>query len=64
MYVPIYNITNIVASRCRTVPELANKPIVAGLDSTYDIDNNIGNENMTVPLGMTPVLTTKGFIFL
>ncbi|MEB8014815.1 hypothetical protein [Citrobacter braakii] len=64
LYIPIYNITNIVASRCRTVPELADKSIVAGLDRTYDIDNNIGNENMTVRLGMTPVLTTKGFIFL
>jgi len=64
LYVPIYNVTNIIASVCRDIPELFDKPIIQKLGCDYDIDNNIEKYNLTVPLGVRPVLTTKGFIFL
>lgn len=64
LYTSIYNVTNIVASLCRDIPELYSKKIIQELDETYDTNNNIGKYNLTVPLGVNPVLTTKGFIFL
>ena len=64
LYVSIYNITNIVASLCREIPEISRKVIVKELDATYDINNNIDKKNLIVPLGVKPVLTTEGFIFL
>ncbi|EOX0647719.1 TPA: hypothetical protein SLE68_001558 [Morganella morganii] len=64
LYVSIYNITNIVASLCREISEISRKVIVKELDETYDINNNIDKKNLIVPLGVKPVLTTEGFIFL
>lgn len=64
LYTAIYNVTNIVATVCRNIPELSNKNVIKELDETYDINNNIEKYNLTVPLGVNPVLTTKGFIFL
>lgn len=64
LYTSIYNITNIIASVCRDIPELCSKEVIQELDETYDIQNNIGKYNLTIPLGVNPLLTTKGFIFL
>lgn len=64
LYTSIYNISNIIASLCRSIPDLCNRTIIQKLDDTYDINNNIGKYNLTVPLGVTPVLTTRGFILL
>lgn len=64
LYVAVYNITNIVASTCREIDALAGKKIIIGLDDTYDLENNIGPENMITRLGIEPILTTKGYIFM
>lgn len=64
LYTSIYNLTNIIASLCRDIPELCNREVILGLGDTYDEENNIGKYNLTVPLGTRPLLTTKGFIFL
>ncbi|HEK0666395.1 TPA: hypothetical protein SMP26_001887 [Proteus mirabilis] len=64
LYSSIYNVTNIISNICRDIPELCIKPIIKNLDATYDIKNNIEKKNLICPLGVKPVLTTKGFIFL
>lgn len=64
LYTSIYNVTNIIASLCRDIPELCEREVILDLDETYDVENNIGKYNLTVPLGVRPLLTTKGFIFL
>lgn len=64
LYTSIYNITNIIASLCRNIPELGDKKIIQELDDTYNVENNISKKNIIIPLGLNPVLTTKGFIFL
>ncbi|WP_157968041.1 hypothetical protein [Edaphovirga cremea] len=64
LYTSIYNVANIIASHCRNIPELCNREITLELDETYDEANNIVKYNLTVPLGVRPLLTTKGFIFL
>ena len=50
--------------QCRDIPELCEREVILDLDETYDVENNIGKYNLTVPLGVRPLLTTKGFIFL
>lgn len=64
LYTSIYNFTNIIASLCRGIPELSNRDIIQNLDTTYDVESNIDKYNLTVPFGVRPMLTTKGFIFL
>lgn len=64
IYTSVYNITNIIASLCRDIPDLCNRVVILGLGDTYDVSNNIGKYNLTVPLGTRPLLTTKGFIFI
>lgn len=64
LYVAVYNITNIVASTCRESDALAGKKIITELDDTYDTENNIGPKNMITSLGLEPILTTKGYIFI
>jgi hypothetical protein len=53
-----------VASTCREIDALSGKQIITELDDTYDLENNIGPENMITRLGIEPILTTKGYIFM
>lgn len=64
LYTSIYNLTNIIASLCRGIPDLCNREVILDLDDVYDEVNNIDKYNLTVPLGVRPLLTTKGFIFI
>ena len=63
IYKFIYNITNIIADRCRDIENLKSKEIVANLDWTYTQSNNIERFDLGAHAASAPILTTKGFVF-
>ena len=59
----VYNISNIIADKCRTIDDLKNKEIILNLERTYSEEYNIPKRDY---LGMPeniPIMTTKGFVF-
>jgi len=59
----VYNISNIIADKCRNIDELKNKVVILNLEPTYSEEYNIPKRDY---LGMPeniPIMTTKGFIF-
>lgn len=59
----IYNITNIIADKCRSINQLSCKDIVLSLDETYTESNNIEKNNLFCRPSAEPLLTTEGYIF-
>ena len=60
----VYNISNIIADKCRDIDELKNKEIILNLESTYTEAFNIPKRNYLTLPGNIPILTTKGLVFL
>ncbi|KOO56793.1 hypothetical protein WH43_18185 [Rheinheimera sp. KL1] len=63
MYKFVYNITNIVADKCRTIDVLKNKSVVLGLDESYTSINNIGKHDVFCHPDNVPITTTEGFVY-
>lgn len=63
MYKFVHNITNIIADKCREIPELRNKNVICGLDSTYTATNNIGKHDVFCSPSHMPITTTEGFVY-
>lgn len=63
IYKFVYNITNIIADKCRIINDLACLPVIKDLDHTYTESNNIEIKDMSSLVGITPILTTKGYIY-
>jgi hypothetical protein len=63
MYKSVYNVTNIIADKCRSIEELKNKPVVLNLDSSYTAANNIGKHDVFCHPNNVPITTTEGFIY-
>jgi len=59
----VYNISNIIADKCRDIDELKNKEIILNLESTYTEAFNIPKRDYLTLPGNIPILTTKGFVF-
>lgn len=59
----VYNISNIVADKCRNIDELKNKQIILNLEVTYSEEYNIPKRDYIGMPGNIPIMTTKGFIF-
>jgi hypothetical protein len=64
MFKFVYNITNIVADKCREIGPLKNKPIILDLEETYTSEFNISKRDVVCYPNRIPLLTTKGFIYL
>ena len=58
-----YNISNIIADKCRNIDELKNKTVILNLESTYTEEYNIPKRDYICMPGNIPILTTKGLIF-
>lgn len=58
----VYNISNIIADRCRAIEVLKNKEVIKGLEYTYTEEYNIPKRDSLRLPGKIPLLTTKGFI--
>lgn len=63
MYKFVYNITNIVANKCRLIEKLKNKEIIRNLEQTYTQDFNIDKRDVLCSPENVPILTTNGFIY-
>lgn len=59
----IYNITNIIADKCRSINHLSSKDVVLRLDETYTESNNIEKHNLGFRPSASPLLTTEGYVF-
>lgn len=63
MYRFIFNITNLIAERCRAIEELAGKPTIIELGDEYSVSNNIDRIDMFCTPDKKPITTTKGMIY-
>lgn len=60
MYKFVYNVTNIVADKCREIEQLNEKKVIAELDWSYTADNNIGKHDVFCHPNRVPITTTQG----
>lgn len=63
MYKFVYNMTNVIADKCREIPELQQKQVVQSLDSSYTVENNIGKYDLFCSPFNVPITTTEGFVY-
>lgn len=59
----VYNISNIIADKCRNINELKNKKVILNLEPTYSEEYNIPKRDYLGMPGNIPIMTTKGFVF-
>ncbi|HGY7000527.1 TPA: hypothetical protein ACNTPY_004954 [Escherichia coli] len=63
MYKFVFNITNIIADKCREIPELCEKKVIRDLDWSYRAENNIGKHDVFCSPSNVPITTTEGFVY-
>lgn len=63
MYKSVYNITNIIADKCRGIDEIKNKSVIVELDESYTSTNNIGKHDVFCHPNNVPITTTEGFVY-
>jgi len=63
MYKFVFNITNIIADKCRAITELQSKQVVQDLDLACRAANNIGKHDVLCSPFNVPITTTEGFIY-
>jgi len=63
MYKFVYNITNIIADKCREIEELKDKKVITDLGHTYTMEFNIGKYDALCHPSKVPITTTKGFVY-
>ena len=63
MYKSVYNVTNIISDKCRSIEEIKNKQVVIGLDPSYAEKNNIGKHDVFCHMNNAPITTTDGFVY-
>lgn len=63
MYKFVFNITNLIADKCREIPELREKKVILGLDWSYRAENNIGKYDVFCSPFNVPITTTEGFVY-
>lgn len=59
----VYNISNIIADKCRNIETLKNKEVIKNLEETYTEFYNIPKRDFRCHPNDIPILTTKGFYF-
>lgn len=59
----VYNISNIIADKCRNIEKLKNKTIILNLEDTYSEEYNIPKRDLLCLPENVPIMTTKGLIF-
>ncbi|SDB53879.1 hypothetical protein SAMN03159382_04115 [Pseudomonas sp. NFACC23-1] len=63
IYKFVFNISNIIADKCRDIPELCEKKVIQELDSSYRAENNIGKYDVFCSPSNVPITTTEGFVY-
>ncbi|RXJ60760.1 hypothetical protein [Candidatus Marinarcus aquaticus] len=59
----VYNISNIIADKCREIEDLKNKDCIINLDKTYTSYYNIPKRDFVCIPENIPLMTTEGIIF-
>ncbi len=59
----IYNISNIIADKCREIDALKNKDVILNLKETYTSVFNIPKRDLICMPESIPLMTTEGLIF-
>jgi len=63
MYKFAYNVSNLIADKCRNIEELSGKKSVTDLDNSYTVANNIRKLDVQCLPNAMPIMTTEGFIY-
>lgn len=63
MYKLVYNVSNLIADKSRSISELSSKSVVLDLDDTYTVSNNIGKYDVLCRPDAVPIMTMEGFIY-
>lgn len=63
MYKFVFNITNVIADKCREIDHLKEKKVVVDLGRSYASSKNIGKYDVYCYSNNTPITTTQGFVF-
>lgn len=63
LYKFVFNITNVIADKCRELDKLKSKKVVSDLDCSYTTKNNIRKLDVTTLPNNVPITTTQGFVF-
>lgn len=63
MYKLVYNVSNLIADKCREIEPLASKKVIKELDESYTLLNNIGKYDVLCRPGSAPIMTMKGFVY-
>lgn len=63
MYKFVFNVTNIIADKCRELPELHEKKVIQELDWSCRAENNIGKHDVFCSPSNVPITTTEGFVY-
>lgn len=63
IYKFVFNITNIIADKCRKIPELQEKKVIQDLNWSYRVENNIGKHDVFCSPYNVPITTMQGFIY-
>ncbi len=59
----VYNISNIIADKCRNIDELKNNEVILNLESTYTEYYNISKRDFLCMPENIPIMTTEGLVF-
>jgi hypothetical protein len=59
----VYNISNIIADKCRSIDALSKKGVIINLEKEYSSKNNVPKYDMLVHPGANMILTTQGYIY-
>nr|WP_024594225.1 hypothetical protein [Pseudoalteromonas sp. TB13] len=59
----IFNVTNLIAEKCKKIDELACKPIIKELGNEFSVSNNINQIDMYCTPNKVPITTTQGMVY-
>lgn len=59
----VYNISNIIADKCREIEALKNKDVILKLEATYTKKLNIPKRDLVCNPENVPLMTTEGLVF-
>ncbi|HIF9258759.1 TPA: hypothetical protein ACX6RA_001815 [Photobacterium damselae] len=63
MYRFVFNVTNLIAEKCKDIKELSNKEVIKKLGEDFSVANNIGRIDMYCCVDKMPITTTQGMIY-
>ncbi|MGD6738309.1 hypothetical protein [Photobacterium leiognathi] len=63
MYRFIFNVTNLIAEKCKDIEELSDKEVIKQLGEKFSVAQNIDRIDMYCSADRMPITTTQGMIY-